>query len=130
MAIRGAHLILYVRDQALARDFYRAALGREPRLDVPGMTEFDLADGAVLGLMPESGIHRLLAGRIDPAASPGAHRAELYLLVDDAAAYHQRALNAGALELSPLSARSWGDRAAYSLDPDGTVLAFATRPDP
>ncbi len=31
----------------------------------------------------------------------------------------------GARELSGLEKRSWGDLAAYSLDPDGYVLAFA-----
>lgn len=34
---------------------------------------------------------------------------------------------AGATELSPLSMRDWGDLAAYSLDPDGHVVAFAQR---
>ena len=34
------------------------------RLDVPGMTEYELARGAVLGLMPEAGIRRLLGERL------------------------------------------------------------------
>ena len=34
----------------------------------------------------------------------------------------------GAIELSPLTRRPWGDDAAYCLDPDGHVVAFATRP--
>ena len=32
---------------------------------------------------------------------------------------------AGAAELDGLVKRDWGDVAAYSLDPDGHVLAFA-----
>lgn len=123
-----AHFILYVADQARAAAFYRAALAREPRLDVPGMTEFDLGGGAVLGLMPEAGIRRLLGPLLpDPAQAHGAPRAELYLLVEDAGAAHARALAAGAKELSPLLPRDWGHRAAYSLDPEGHVLAFAER---
>ncbi|MCB9763958.1 MAG: VOC family protein [Alphaproteobacteria bacterium] len=120
-----AHFILYVREQARSAAFYRAALGVEPRLDVPGMTEFALTGGAVLGLMPEAGAARLLG--IDPGASR-APRAELYLLVDNPGAAHQRALAAGAAELSPLQPRDWGHEAAYSLDPDGHVLAFARAP--
>jgi len=46
----------------------------------------------------------------------------------DAAAYHARARAADATELSPLTRRSWGDDAAYCLDPDGYVVAFAARP--
>lgn len=122
MSVR-AHFILYVRDQAAARRFYGAVLGCEPTLDVPGMTEFSLNDGAVLGLMPEAGIARLLGPGI-VGADAGA-RAELYLLVEDPGACHGRALGAGARELSPLVARDWGHEAAYSLDPDGHVLAFA-----
>ena len=52
-------------------------------------------------------------------------RSEVYLRVDDPAACHQRALDAGATELSRLAPRDWGDEAAYSLDPDGHVLIFA-----
>lgn len=121
-----AHFILYVADQGRSTAFYAAALGQPPRLDVPGMTEFELAAGAVLGLMPEAGIRRLLGPALpDPSRAAGVPRAELYLVVGDAAACHARALAAGARELSPLSPRDWGHRVAYALDPDGHVVAFA-----
>lgn len=124
------HFILYVSDQRASAEFYAAVLGRRPDLDVPGMTEFRLEGGAVLGLMPEAGIKRLLGERLpDPAKAAGVPRAELYLLVADPAWLHRRALERGARELSPLAARDWGHDAAYSLDPDGHVLAFA-RPTP
>lgn len=120
-----AHFILYVRDQAASARFYRAALGVEPRLDVPGMTELELG-GAVLGIMPEAGIKRLLGDVLpDPAAASGTPRAELYLVVDDPGSYHRRAVAAGARELSALAPRDWGHDVAYCMDPDGHVLAFA-----
>jgi len=126
LSMHESLFILYVRDQRRSADFYRAALDTAPRLDVPGMTELALGGGAVLGLMPEAGIRRLLGDALpDPAAAAGVPRAELYLRVDDPGACHQRALAAGARELSPLARRDWGDRAAYCLDPDGHVLAFA-----
>lgn len=122
-----AHFILYVADQQRSRAFYEAVLGCEPRLHVPGMTEFALPGGAVLGLMPENGIRSLLGPSLpDPAAARGIPRAELYLIVDEPAELHARALRAGARELSALAARSWGHAAAYSLDPDGHVLAVAS----
>lgn len=121
-----AHLILYVRDQRRSAEFYARVLDARPRLDVPGMTEFALSEGAVLGLMPAAGIKRLLGDALpDPAAAAGVPRAELYLLVVDPGAHHRRALENGAAELSPLSRRDWGHEAAYSLDPDGHVLEFA-----
>jgi catechol 2,3-dioxygenase-like lactoylglutathione lyase family enzyme len=104
-----------------------AVLDRTPTLDVPGMTELalDEAGASTVGLMPETGIVRLLGEEIDPSRLRGPGRAELYLLVDDPAVFHARALAAGARGLSPLQDRDWGHRAAYSLDPDGHVLAFA-----
>lgn len=122
----AAHFILYVSDQARATEFYTAVLATAPRLDVPGMTEFVLTHGAVLGLMPAAAIERLLGDAIEcVASSKSAPRAELYLLSDEPERYHARALSAGARELSALSLRSWGHSVAYSMDLDGHVLAFA-----
>jgi catechol 2,3-dioxygenase-like lactoylglutathione lyase family enzyme len=122
----AAHFILYVADQSRSTQFYAAVLGIAPRLNVPGMTEFILPNGAVLGLMPEAAIERLLGSELpSPSTARGVPRAELYLVIPEAASYHARALSAGAKELSSLSVRSWGHLAAYCLDPDGHVLAFA-----
>lgn len=121
-----AHLILYVADQRRSTEFYTAVLDVRPRLEAPGMSEFDLPGGSVLGLMPAAGIRRLLGDQLpDPGQAAGVPRAELYLVHPEAEAYHARALRAGARELSPVQARDWGHTAGYSLDPDGHVLAFA-----
>lgn len=126
-----AHFILYVRDQVLSAAFYERVLGRTPRLNVPGMTEFELSTGAVLGLMPEAGIERLLGPALpDVRRGDRPPRAELYLVVDSAAAGHARALTAGAVELDAVRPRDWGHLAGYSLDPDGHVLAFAQESAP
>lgn len=125
------HFILYVADQEAAARFWAAVLDRPPSLDVPGMTEFAVGQDAVLGLMPEAGVRSLLGPALpDPGSARGVPRAEMYLVVDDPGAHHRRAVAAGARELSALSPRSWGDAAAYSLDPDGHVVAFAARAAP
>jgi len=122
----GTLIILYVRDQDRSRSFYSTVLGCDPLLDVPGMTEFELPGGCQLGLMPEAGVRRLFGSSLpDPAMAEGVPRVELYLLVEDPGLFHSRALESGAREISALEERSWGDRTAYSLDPDGHVLAFA-----
>jgi len=120
------HFILYVKDQARSAEFYARALDCAPTLNVPGMTEFTLSESCVLGLMPEAGIKRLLGDALpDPARANGIPRSEIYLRVENASAFHRRALSAGAIELSGLAGRDWGDRVAYCLDLDGHVLAFA-----
>jgi catechol 2,3-dioxygenase-like lactoylglutathione lyase family enzyme len=124
-----AHFILYVADPKRSAAFYASALGIPPSLDVPGMTEFPLSAHAVLGLMPEAGIRRLLGPAFPPAAGDrGGARAEVYLVVPDAGLAHARALRAGGRELSPVTLRDWGHRVGYLLDPDGHVLAFAEEP--
>jgi catechol 2,3-dioxygenase-like lactoylglutathione lyase family enzyme len=125
MTVTRAHFILYVRDQAASTAFYRSVLGVVPTLDVPGMAELPVAEHTVLGLMPESGALRLLGAAHDPVKGRGGPRAEVYLVVDEPAAYHARALAAGAREVSALAPRDWGHDAAYSLDLDGHVIAFA-----
>lgn len=121
-----AHFILYVADQQCSTEFYSSTLGLRPTLNLPGMTEFSLGEETILGLMPEEGIFRLLSPGIDhPSLARGIPRSELYLVVENAAAFHERAVAAGARELSSLTPRDWGHSVAYSLDLDGHILAFA-----
>ena len=120
--------ILYVRDPSISRDFYKFVLGVAPILDVPGMTEFELGSGCKLGLMPEQGIARIISPPMRASADGnGIPRCELYLLVKFADAYCKRALQAGAMLVSPFAPRDWGDSVAYFADPDGHILAIAEK---
>lgn len=118
--------ILYVADQQKSRDFYKAVLAMDPVTDVPGMTEFVLKDGIKLGLMPESGIAKIICPKLkNPSAASGIPRCELYLMVTDPEHCYQKALAAGANPVSELAERNWGHLVAYCSDPDGHVIAFA-----
>ena len=122
-----AHTILYVKDQSKSRDFYKFVLGLDPILDVHGMTEFQLSENHILGLMPEAGIKRLLGDKIpDPALGAGIPRAELYIRVKAPEIPFKKAIELGAKELSAIANRPWGHKAGYVLDFDGHILAFAT----
>ena len=124
--MQKAHFIFYVSNQERSKRFYSSVLKKNAVLDVPGMTEFELNDACVLGLMPETGIKKLLGKSIpDPSTAYRIPRAELYLLVANLNEYHGRALENGGIEISKPCLRDWGDVVAYSLDPDGHVLAFA-----
>lgn len=125
-AVGHVEIILYVADQAAATAFYTAALAVPAVLDVPGMTEFALGPGVTLGLMPEAGIARIVSPPLrHPETARGVPRCELYLHVADVAAAYERALAAGAREVSAPAPRDWGDEVAYVADADGHVLAFA-----
>lgn len=124
--INTIRTILYVSNQQVSTQFYQKLLDIAPALNVPGMTEFELSKGTYLGLMPESGIKSLLGDPLpNPSMGNGIPRVELYLNVEDANFYHNKAIMLGAKELSPAKPRGWGDTVAYSMDSDGHVIAFA-----
>ncbi len=120
--------ILYVADQKLSRNFYSKILDKEPVLDVNGMTEFLLSDECKLGLMPEKGIMKILGSPFpEPETTKRIHRCELYLQVPNIEECYSRAVEAGAAEVSPVALRNWGDRVGYLSDPDGHIIAFASK---
>jgi uncharacterized glyoxalase superfamily protein PhnB len=121
-----AFFIFFVDNQAATTEFYSKVLLLEPTLNVPGMTEFTLPDGTKFGFMLNGGIKNLLGEKLpDPAKAAGIPRSEIYLMVNGAALYHKRAVENGAKEIQTLKAMPWGQEVAYSLDPDGHILAFA-----
>ncbi len=120
--------ILYVSDQNHAAKFYSAVLQMQPTLNVPGMTEFTLAENLKLGLMPENGIAKIITpAMVHPASGNGIPRCELYLNVDDVEGAMQRAEDAGARIVDVAADRDWGDRVGYVADPDGHIIAFAKK---
>ena len=119
--------ILYVADQQRSRNFYSTLLGTEPSLDVPGMTEIELAPGVLLGLIPEYGIARILTNMPHPSKGNGIPRCELYLFTGDPSSSFRQALKAGGTAVSEATARDWGDTVSYVADPDGHIIAFAKR---
>lgn len=128
MQISFIETILFVKDQQVSRDFYQMIFNQAPVLDVPGMTEFKLGEFFKLGLMPESGIRKILSDKTpDPAEGNGIPRCEIYLYVDDVDAAYDNAMKADAKLISSPEDRDWGDRVCYFADPDGHILAFAER---
>jgi len=118
--------ILFVKDQEKSTSFYKSVLDLEPVLNVPGMTEFELCKDCKLGLMPVAGKKKMFGEKIpDSTSADGIPRTELYLIVEKPLLFHQRAIKMGAKEVSGLEKRGWGHNAAYSLDLDGHLLAFA-----
>jgi uncharacterized glyoxalase superfamily protein PhnB len=126
--IKHLQVILYVSDQQASCEFYQKLLRKKPDLNVPGMTEFELSDGLKLGLMPNTGIARILGDKVPhPDTGNGIPRCELYLSVKDIQMEFENATSAGAKSISPIIDRDWGDKVCYFADPDGHIIAFAER---
>lgn len=126
--IRFIETILYVDDQQKSCEFYQKIFRKKADLNVPGMTEFILADNFKLGLMPNKGIAKILANKTPhPDLGNGIPRCELYFYVDNIDSEFDHALNNGAKFISPVENRDWGDRVCYFADLDGHIIAFAEK---
>lgn len=92
------------------------------------MTEFELSEECILGLMPEEGIAKILSSKVlHPSKGAGIPRCELYLYVDNLQQYFNRAVELSAKLVSEIQNRDWGDKACYFADPDGHIIAFAEK---
>jgi uncharacterized glyoxalase superfamily protein PhnB len=128
--IKASEIILYVKNQDLSARFYQKLFRCEPDLNVPGMTEFNVFENLKIGLMPAEGIMRLLGNSIpNPDQADGIPRCELYFIVEDVHVEFDHAIGCGAIMISPVLLRDWGDYVCYVSDPDGHVIAFAHHDD-
>jgi len=126
MKLNQIEIILYVANQNISKEFYSKLFQTEPSLNVPGMTEFDLFENVILGLMPENGIAKILTPNLPhPKKGNGVPRCELYIKMDNVKSYFDRAIQLGGKLVSPIQKRDWGDVVGYVADLDGHVIAFA-----
>jgi len=118
--------MIFLMDAAAAIDFYRVAFGAEETKRVPGPgntlahAEIRIGDCVVVLVDQLAGSGHRNTG----ASSP---RVELVLYTGNADLLFQRALDAGATMVMPMSDVFWGDRYGKVLDPFGQVWALATR---
>ena len=126
--MESAAFILYVSDQQQSTEFYEKTLGIAPSLNVPGMTEFSFSETVKLGLMPESGIAKIIVPKMPhPRIGNGIPRCELYLKVNNPKEYLERGIHMGGKIINAMQSRDWGDTVGYISDLDGNILAFATK---
>lgn len=120
-----ALVILAVEQLARSIAFYRI-LGWKLQVETPVYCELESPNGMRLGLYDRRSFGNNIGRVPAPIAGPVA-TAELYFYAEDLDAMVTRACDAGATLLSSVADRPWGDRVAYVADPDGFVVAFASR---
>jgi len=128
MQVNKSHIILYVSDQQKSCELYASLFDKEPILNVPGMTEFEIQPNLILGLMPNESIAKIISPTLPhPSTGNGIPRCELYLYVLDLKSQFERCKNLNFKLIDELKDRDWGDRAFYMADLDGHVIALAER---
>lgn len=119
-------IILFITDQQKSKMLYKSILGKEPILDVIGMTEFKLSDDVSLGLMPRKNIHTIISADIDELHNfQNSPVAELYLRMNNSEIIIRSAIDKGAKLICPMKLRSWGDEVAYLMDYDGNIIGIS-----
>jgi PhnB protein len=109
-----------------AIEFYKKAFGAEELVRLPG------PDGKLMHAMIRIGDAPVMLVDESPAwgalgpKSLGGSPVTLHLYVDDADAFVQRAVDAGAKVTAPLSDMFWGDRYGKLEDPFGHHWSVAT----
>ena len=126
----GYHTVtpsLTVRGGARAIDFYKQAFGAQERLRVHGPdgvsimhAELQIGDSIVM-----LGDEYPDMGCVAPVSRGGA-TGSLFLYVPDVDAAFQRAVNAGAKVVMPVTDMFWGDRFGQVEDPSGHRWGLAT----
>ncbi|QYE34968.1 VOC family protein [Polymorphobacter sp. PAMC 29334] len=122
------HLVILDNRAAEAIDFYKAAFGAEERVRM-------LADDGVrlmhahleingASLMLNDDFPEYKGSGATPEGPPAG--TVLHLQVDDADAWFDRAVAAGATVRMPLQDMFWGDRYGHVSDPFGHVWSIAT----
>jgi len=122
------YFIIYVDDYDKTKLFYELLFNITPVIDEPNMCEYQLPDDLTLGIMHTSSLTKLFGEEFveqkDRKALPNV---ELYFNIENAEDFHKRAVQLGATELREFAEMDWGDKAAYSLNHDGHILAFAEK---
>ncbi len=122
------YTILYVPDVAASLRFFEQAFGLRTRFLHESGTYGELDTGATTLAFAA---HALGDGnfpgghvRADESAAPLGM--EIGLVTDDVPAAHQRALRAGAKELSAPATKPWGQVVSYVRAPDGCLVELCT----
>ncbi|MBI5242405.1 MAG: VOC family protein [Elusimicrobia bacterium] len=104
--------------------FYRDVVGLPIQADEGNFIQFGTGQSH-LAILARDVIGHIAGerGRVHPGDK--GFRFELYFRVADAQAASLRLQKSGAVLVSALASRPWGDRVAYFLDPDGNLVAVA-----
>lgn len=122
------YTILYVPDVASSLRFYGQAFGLGTRFLHESGTYGELETGATTLSFAahELGDGNFPGGHVRASDSSQPLGMEIGLVTADVASAHAQALAAGAVELSPPTARPWGQVVSYLRAPDGCLIELCT----
>ncbi|HEX7802338.1 MAG TPA: VOC family protein [Pseudoxanthomonas sp.] len=126
--MKFGYTIVYVPDVAASLDFFTRAFGIERRFLHESGEYGELETGeTALGFARHdlAGTH-FAGGHIEAHGSAKPLGMEVALVTPDVPSAHERAIAAGAFELSAPAEKPWGQVVSYVRCPDGTLVELCT----
>jgi lactoylglutathione lyase len=126
--MKFGYTIVYVLDVAASLRFFDQAFGIGTKfLHEPGTYGELLTGDTTLAFAAHSlGDSNFAGGHVEAHASAKPLGMEVGLVTDDVKGAHQRAVAAGARELSAPSDKPWGQTVSYLRCPDGTLVELCS----
>ena len=121
--VRFGSAVIYVEDLPAVMDFYRRALGLEPRFYDEGVGYAELGAEGSLCLAAHRAGELMMPGAYDQLGR-SVSAVEIAFFTDDVPAAYERAVRAGAVELAAPREMPWGQTVAYARSIEGTILGF------
>ncbi len=112
--MRVFRLAIPVSQIGPSRQFYETMLGLEADDTVPSRLYFHCGD-VILAVIDWA---------VEPLGSFNSTPENLYFATDELDAVYERAITAGARQVTPIETQPWGERSFYCLDLDGNRLCF------
>jgi lactoylglutathione lyase len=125
---RYSHTIFYVKDVIQTVEFYEKALGIKCKFIHESNAYAEMATGDVaLAFVSEELGHMNLPQGFEPNSLKKPPQAcEIAFTTSDPQKLYDRALKAGATDLSAPTQKPWGQIVAYVRDPNGILIEIAS----
>lgn len=125
-AARFATAVVYTADVARTVEFYVQATGLEATLYDRDLGFALLGTDQAVAIASHAAGALMLADGYDTVKSARVGGAELAFWAEDVPAAFRRAVDAGAVALTPPRVMPWGQTVAYVQAPEGTIVGFLT----
>lgn len=129
--MKFGYTIIYVPDVAASLAFFEKAFGLQRRFLHESGTYGELDTGATTLSFAahELGDLNFDGGHVHADKAPKPLGMEVAFVTEDVAGAHQKAISAGAKEMTPPSQKPWGQTVSFLRCPDGTLVELCTPMD-
>ena len=125
--MKFGYTIIYVEDVAASIGFFEKAFGFKCRfIHNSGYGELETGDTTLAFANHQLGASNLPSGYVAAGTSSKPLGIEVALVTESVEIVHQRAIDAGAVEVKMPTAKPWGQIVSYVRCPDGTLIELCS----